>query len=288
MNQPIIKVENFSKSYGDTPVIDNISFEIHPGEIFGLLGTNGAGKTTTLECIEGLRSYQTGTIQVNGKLGVQLQSTSLPKEIKPLEAIQMFALWNKTIPNPDHLRTFGIDQIKHLQYHQLSTGQKRRLHLAIALIGDPDIIFLDEPSAGLDVEARAALHDVIRTLKQQGKTLIMASHDMAEVESLCDRIAILDQKQIAFIGTAAQLTSSVSALYNIHIKTDPNLPTANFSYCEFEQHKQDYAIFTTKDISQGLIELLQYANQNNHTVQDIKIEHATLEQRFIEIAREVK
>ncbi len=287
MNQPIIKVENFSKSYGSTPVIEDISFEIQKGEIFGLLGTNGAGKTTTLECIEGLRSYQSGTIQVNGKLGVQLQSTSLPKEIKPIEAIQMFSLWNKTTPNPDHLQTFGIDQIKDLQYHQLSTGQKRRLHLAIALIGDPDIIFLDEPSAGLDVEARASLHDVIRSLKQQGKTLIMASHDMAEVESLCDRIAILDQNHIAFIGTAAQLTSSVSALYNIHIKTDPILPT-NFTFSEFEQHKQDYAIFTTKDISQGLIELLQYANQNNHTVQDIKIEHATLEQRFIEIAREVK
>ena len=287
MNQPIIKVENFTKSYGSTPVIEDISFEIQKGEIFGLLGTNGAGKTTTLECIEGLRSYQSGTIQVNGKLGVQLQSTSLPKEIKPIEAIQMFSLWNKTTPNPDHLHTFGIDQIKDLQYHQLSTGQKRRLHLAIALIGDPDIIFLDEPSAGLDVEARASLHDVIRSLKQQGKTLIMASHDMAEVESLCDRIAILDQNHIAFIGTAAQLTSSVSALYNIHIKTDPILPT-NFTFSEFEQHKQDYAIFTTKDISQGLIELLQYANQNNHTVQDIKIEHATLEQRFIEIAREVK
>ena len=287
MNQPIIKVENFSKSYGSTPVIEDISFEIQKGEIFGLLGTNGAGKTTTLECIEGLRSYQSGTIQVNGKLGVQLQSTSLPKEIKAIEAIQMFSLWNKTTPNPDHLHTFGIDQIKDLQYHQLSTGQKRRLHLAIALIGDPDIIFLDEPSAGLDVEARASLHDVIRSLKQQGKTLIMASHDMAEVESLCDRIAILDQKHIAFIGTAAQLTSSVSALYNIHIKTDPILPT-NFTFSEFEQHKQDYAIFTTKNISQGLIELLQYANQNNYTVQDIKIEHATLEQRFIEIAREVK
>lgn len=148
----IIEVNNLVKKYGDNTVIDNISFNVNKGEIFALLGANGAGKTTTLECIEKLRSYNSGTITVNGSIGVQLQSSSLPSNITVIEAFKLFSMWNKVNEDLELLNTFGLKDLKNKQYTSLSTGQKRRLHLALALIGNPDIIFLDEPTAGVDVE----------------------------------------------------------------------------------------------------------------------------------------
>ena len=193
-----IEVSGLKKSYGSNMVLRGLDFQIKQGEIFALLGVNGAGKTTTLECIEGLRKYDEGTIIVNGKTGIQLQSSSLPIHIKPMEAIKLFAKWNHTYIDDAMLKALGIKEMKESQYIELSTGQKRRLHLALALISNPDIIFLDEPTAGLDVEGRLSLHEEIRKLKSQGKTIVLASHDMAEVETLCDRIAILNSGKIVF------------------------------------------------------------------------------------------
>ena len=188
-----IEVSGLKKSYGSNMVLRGLDFQIKQGEIFALLGVNGAGKTTTLECIEGLREYDEGKIVVNGKTGIQLQSSSLPAHIKPMEAIKLFAKWNHTHVDDVMLKALGIKEIEESQYIELSTGQKRRLHLALALISNPDIIFLDEPTAGLDVEGRLSLHKQIRKLKSQEKTIVLASHDMAEVETLCDRIAILNR-----------------------------------------------------------------------------------------------
>ena len=166
-----IKVSELVKSYGSNTVIKGISFEVNKGEIFALLGVNGAGKTTTLDCIEGLKNYDSGSISVNGKMGVQLQSTSLPSNMKPLEVMKLFSKWSKTPFDESLIETFDIKSLADKQYKQLSTGQKRRLHLALSLIGDPDIIFLDEPTSGLDVESRARLHDEIRKLKAMVKPL---------------------------------------------------------------------------------------------------------------------
>ena len=186
-----IEVKELKKNYGSHTVLKGINFNVIKGESFALLGINGAGKTTTLECIEGLKKYDSGNIIVNGKMGIQLQSASLPEHIRAMEAVWLFAKWNKVKINDSMLTSLGIAEFGKKQYLELSTGQKRRLHLALALIPDPEIIFLDEPTAGLDVEGRILLHEEIRKLKEQGKTIIMSSHDMAEVESLCDRIAIL-------------------------------------------------------------------------------------------------
>ena len=164
-----VQITDLRKSYGRHAVLKGIDLRILRGEIFALLGVNGAGKTTALECIEGLRKYDSGTITVNGKMGIQLQSSSLPSHIKPMEAVKLFAKWNKTAIDKSMLEALGIQEIQNKQYLQLSTGQKRRLHLALALISDPDIIFLDEPTAGLDVEGRLSLHTQIRRLKSQGK-----------------------------------------------------------------------------------------------------------------------
>ncbi len=281
-----IQVSNLKKSYGSNAVIKGISFSVNKGEIFALLGTNGAGKTTTLECIEGLRKYDGGNIKVDGKIGVQLQSSSLPANIKPYEAANLFGRWNKVSVDQESLQAFGLDEFKNRQYKELSTGQKRRLHLALVLIGNPDIIFLDEPTAGLDVEGRASLHGEIRRLKQKGKTIIMASHDMAEVESLCDRIAILKNGNIAFLGTANELTLEAGGKTKVYIKTSSLISGKKSDYCEFQGEEQGYSVYITENISDGLIELLTTAKQQNAEVIDIKIERATLEQKFIDIAKE--
>ena len=263
-----IEVRGLEKKYGSKMVLKGLDLQIEKGEIFALLGVNGAGKTTTLECIEGLRKYDGGTVIVNGKMGIQLQSSSLPAHIKPMEAIKLFAKWNQTKIDDNMLKALKIKEIEKSQYLQLSTGQKRRLHLALALIGNPDIIFLDEPTAGLDVEGRLSLHEQIRKLKSQGKTIVLASHDMAEVETLCDRIAILNSGKIVFCGTPSELTEKLGRKYFIHLKTQEGEDT-----------------YETDTIEDTLISLLEECKQKNIQILDIKVDRGTLEQHFIEMAR---
>lgn len=262
-----IHVRGLKKSYGSRAVLKGLDFQIRSGEIFALLGVNGAGKTTALECIEGLRSYDSGTVIVNGKMGIQLQSSSLPAHIRPMEAVRLFARWNKTEADSSVLDALGIKELGKTSYTQLSTGQKRRLHLALALIGNPDIVFLDEPTAGLDVEGRLLLHGQIRKLKSQGKTVVLASHDMAEVEALCERIGILNNGKIVFCGTAPELADKIGEKYFIHIKT-----------------RQGGSVIETNNIEDALISLLSELKQKGIRVQDIKVDRGTLEQHFIELA----
>lgn len=263
-----IQVHELKKSYGSHQVLKGLEFRINQGEIFALLGANGAGKTTALECMEGLRKYDSGSITVDGKMGIQLQSSSLPAHIRPMEAVNLFAKWNHAEVDSAMLSSLGLKEIEKKQYIQLSTGQKRRLHLALALIGDPDIIFLDEPTAGLDVEGRLSLHEQIRKLRSQGKTIVLASHDMAEVETLCDRIAILNNGKIVFCGTASELTDQVGRKYLIHIRT-----------------QQGESTFETDQIEDTLISLLKELKQKHIHITDIKVDRGTLEQHFIELAR---
>lgn len=263
-----IQVCGLKKSYDRNIVLNGLDLEIKKGEIFALLGVNGAGKTTAIECIEGLRKYDSGTIIVNGKMGIQLQSSSLPAHIKPMEAVKLFAKWNRKKINDTMLNALGIKEIEKEQYIKLSTGQKKRLHLALALISNPDIIFLDEPTEGLDVEGRLSLHEQIRKLKLNGKTIVLASHDMAEVETLCDRIAILNNGTIVFCGTVSELTDKVGKKYFIHIKT-----------------QQGNCTFETDNIENTLISLLSDLKQKEIQVLDIKVDRGTLEQHFMEVAR---
>lgn len=263
-----ILVQNLQKSYGTHAVLKGLNFHVKKGEIFALLGVNGAGKTTTLECIEGLRAYDSGSIEIHGKVGIQLQSASIPAHIRPMEAICLFAKWNKTAIDEAMLERLGIPELKKKQYLELSTGQKRRLHLALALISDPDIIFLDEPTAGLDVEGRLSLHDQIRRLKADGKTLLLASHDMAEVENLCDRIGILNDGKLVFLGTVDELTARIGKHYTITIRTDQG-----------EEH------FEADNIGDALLELLEDYKRKGIAISDLKIDRGSLEQHFLKIAK---
>ena len=267
MNEAI-KISSLTKSYGTHAVLKGLDFCVQKGEIFALLGINGAGKTTSLECIEGLRKYDGGSITINGIMGIQLQSASLPKYMKALEAVKLFAKWNKTSLDRAALDALGIYEFAKKPYYQLSTGQKRRLHLALALIRNPDILFLDEPTAGLDVEGQISLHEQIRQLKAIGKTIILASHDMAEVEKLCDRIAILSGGKIAFIGTVGQLGKTIGKHYNITIQTENGTEK-----------------YESENIGDSLLSLLMQYREKGETVTDIKIDRGSLEQHFIKIAK---
>jgi len=282
----VINVENLHKSYGSNHVLKGISFSVEKGEVFALLGTNGAGKTTALECLEGIRNYDDGIIMIQGKVGVQLQSSSLTKNIKVIEAIKLFTKWNGVAIDMKYLERLGVTPLKNKRYGELSTGQKRRLHLVLAMIGNPDIVFLDEPTAGLDVEGRVTLHDEIRLMKSQGKTIIMASHDMAEVEELCDRIAILKDGEIAFIGTANELTEHMQGIHRILIRFSAPLEVDQLVYSIYKNEERGYCIFETDSLEDCLLELASAVKKQSILIRDIKIENTTLEQRFIDIARE--
>ena len=283
-----IQVSNLKKSYNNKLILKGISFNVYEGCIFALLGANGAGKTTTLECIEGIKSYDNGEIFIDGEIGVQLQSSSLPKEIKGYEALELFSRWKNTCLDKDLIHSLGINNILKTQYKEMSTGQKRRLHLALALIGNPDIIFLDEPTAGLDVEGRIALHDEIRKLKALGKTIIMATHDMSEVEALCDKLAILKSGKIIFTGTINELKSNIKNIYKIMIKTSSQFPYEKLSFATYKGFLQDYYCFDVTKINDGLLELMTIAKNNNIIISDIQIDHKSLENCFIDMVKEDK
>lgn len=261
-----IRIENLWKRYGDRTVLKGISLRVNRGETFALLGVNGAGKTTALECMEGLRRYDGGTLTVNGRRGIQLQCASLPAHIRAGEAVRLFSRWRRARADDELLAALGIDAMWKTVYAQLSTGQQRRLHLALALLGDPEILFLDEPTAGLDVEGRRSLHDRIRRLKAEGRTILLASHDMAEVESLCDRIAILNDGQIAFCGTPDELTARLGRRYVLSLQTT-----------------QGEARYTSDAIGDTLLAVLERYKQQGVEVLDIRIDRGTLEQHFWEL-----
>ncbi len=263
-----IQISGLRKNYGSTEVLKGIDFQVKKGEIFGILGVNGAGKTTTLECIEGFRGYDSGEISVDGKIGIQLQSASLPAYIKAGEAVSLFAKWNHAKTDPARLSALGIPELERKRYMELSTGQKRRLHLALALTGDPDILFLDEPTAGLDVEGRVSLHKEIFRLKEQGRTIVMASHDMTEVENLCSRIAILNGGKIAFCGTTEELAEKLGRHYDIRVVT--------------EQGEDAYCV---EDIGEELTKILEEYKEKKMKVLDLKVNRGTLEQHFIRLTK---
>src|SRR5277367_1559584 len=216
---PVIQVSGVRKTYGATVAVDEVSFDVHDGEIFGLIGPNGAGKTTTMECIEGLRKPDRGAISVLGlnpfrdvyklqnRIGVQLQQAQLQKRIKVWEAMDLWALlYGKTTKDGERLlEQLGIADKRNAWFMTLSGGQKQRLFIALALINDPEVVFLDELTTGLDPQSRRAIWDLVRGMRERGKTVLITTHLMEEAERLCDRVAIIEHGKIIDIGTPESL-----------------------------------------------------------------------------------
>lgn len=214
----VIKVKNLVKKYDDLLAVDKISFEVYEGEIFGILGPNGAGKTTTLEIIETLRKPTAGFVEVDGldilenswevksRIGVQLQAAGFYPDLTLIELLNMFAsLYQVEIDPLSILKKFSLDDKKNAYYQKLSGGQKQRFSLAATLINNPRIIFLDEPTTGLDPQGRANLWQEIKNIHKAGKTVIITTHYMEEAEKLCSRLAIMDHGKIIKIGSPHQL-----------------------------------------------------------------------------------
>jgi len=217
--RPIIQVSGVRKTYGRTVAVDEASFEVNEGEIFGLIGPNGAGKTTTMECIEGIRKPDRGTISVLGldpfrqvyklqdRIGVQLQQAQLQKRIKVWEAVDLWAsLYKKKEVDGDRLlEQLGLSDKRDAWFMNLSGGQKQRLFIALALINDPEVVFLDELTTGLDPQARRAIWDLVRGIRERGKTVFLTTHLMEEAERLCDRVAIIEHGRIIDIDSPERL-----------------------------------------------------------------------------------
>jgi len=227
----VIEVTGLTKRYGGQAVVDGISLRVGQGEIFGILGPNGAGKTTAVECMEGLRRRDGGQVRVLGldprtdghrlhqRIGVQLQQTQLQDKLTVREALELYASF---YPHPADwrglLERWGLDSKSRTQFSKLSGGQKQRLFIALALVGNPELVFLDELTAGLDPGARRATWDLIRQVRDGGVTVVLVSHFMDEVEELCDRVAILEQGRIVALDTPAGLVDQASAEYRMRFR----------------------------------------------------------------------
>ena len=298
MNDSMIEVHDFRKTYGNYVAVDGISFDVKQGEIFGLLGPNGAGKTSTLECLEGLRAPNGGSLRVLGLdpvresrklrnlIGVQLQSAGLPESITPDEAMKFFCAYHSVAPRLDLLERLGLAEKRNAQFYELSAGQQRRLVLALAVAHNPQVLFLDEPTAGLDVATRVELHGMMRELQASGATIMLATHDMAEAEQMSDRVAILLQSKIVNIGTPMEITATGEGLTKISVRTQASsLSASGITFPAVSQHtlKDEYSIYFSSDIGPTVSAIIAHINAQGDTLIDLRVERPSLEDRFLEI-----
>ncbi len=298
MNEAMIQVQDFRKTYGSYVAVDQISFEVMPGEIFGLLGPNGAGKTSTLECLEGLRQPNGGELRVAGIdpasesrklrniIGVQLQSAGMPESITPDEAMRFFCAYHGVAPRYDLLERMGLHEKRKTQYYELSAGQQRRLVLALAIAHNPQVLFLDEPTAGLDVASRVELHNLMKELKAAGTTIILATHDMAEAEEMSDRVGILLTGKLASVGTPLEITATGAGLTKVSVHTlNACLAAPGISLPGVRQQiiKDPYHIYFSAEIGPLISSIIAWIEAQHDTLIDLRVERPSLEDRFLEI-----
>jgi len=297
----VLKVRDFRKLYGTFLAVDGIDFETQRGEIFGLLGLNGAGKTTTLECLEGLRQPSGGSLEILGLdpardgrklhnlVGVQLQSSGLPDSMTAEEAMKFMCAYHGVPQMADLLHRLGLGGHLKAQYSELSTGLQRRLALAISVAHQPEILILDEPTAGLDVESRSELHDMMQELKAGGTSILLATHDMAEAEKMTDRVAILVRGRIAATGTPHELTSTGSSYTKVSVRMEqPELFDSERVFPAVSQHmqKDDYEVYYSTDPVQTVSTILEYFRDSENNLIDLRVERPSLEERFLEITND--
>ncbi|HEU0195427.1 MAG TPA: ABC transporter ATP-binding protein [Gaiellales bacterium] len=280
---PAISIRGLTKRYGSAAAVDGVSFQVEKGEVFGILGPNGAGKTTTLEMIEGLRKPDGGEVLVLGeqvwpdprriqrRIGVQLQSTTLFDLLTARELLILFATFYNR-PDAEQradevLRQVGLEGKSHDYAETLSGGQQQRLAIALALVHDPEIVFLDEPTTGLDPQARRNLWDVIRAINSdQRKTVVLTTHYLEEAEQLCDRVAIMDSARIVALDTPAGLIASLNA-------------DARISYTDEDG---EHALMV-RDTQAAVLEVLERAREQGTTVSDLSVKGADLEDVFLSL-----
>lgn len=300
MSNPSISVQGLRKSYGPVEAIRGIDFEIQPGEVFGLLGPNGAGKTSTVEILEGLRPRSSGLVTVLGfdpdkqkrelkdRIGACLQATNLPDKIRVREALHVFAsFYTRTVNVADLLQRLQLEEKRDAFYGTLSGGQKQRLALALALLNDPALLFLDEPTTGLDPQVRAEIHSLLEQLKTENRTILLTTHYIEEAERLCDRVAIVDEGKIIAMDTPRNLQRQSRAASTIIVTGSQNFPTQLPSWPEAESAHLDESGVTLTVVSRRtattLVELIKWIDQSGLELIDVHLKQPTLEDVFIEL-----
>jgi len=296
--EPVIRVASVRKTYGRTVAVDDVSFDVQSGEIFGLIGPNGAGKTTTMECVDGLRTPDRGLISVLGldprrhvyalqeRIGVQLQEAQLQKRIKVREAV---GLWSSLYRNPvdgDRLiEQLGLGDKRNAWFMTLSGGQKQRLFIALALINDPELVFLDELTTGLDPQARRAIWDLVRGIRQRGKTVFLTTHLMEEAERLCDRVAIIDHGRIVDIGTPAELVQRHCPERTVIIVIEDSTAADRFrAIPQVRSVRSEGAQLTIHGVGSDLVtHVIQCLAEHRMRVIDFRTEFPTLEDVFLKL-----
>jgi ABC-2 type transport system ATP-binding protein len=295
----MVDVRNLVKSYNHKTVVNEVSFTVKQGEIFGLLGPNGAGKTTTLEMIEGIRTPDSGTAILAGMdirrqksavqhiIGVQLQATALFPELTLLETLRFFSsLYPKGIDPQQLLSEVRLEEKARDHPQNLSGGQRQRLALALALVNDPKVIFLDEPTAGLDPQSRRMLWDIVLKLREQGKTILITTHYMDEAQILCDCIAIMDRGQIIALDTSAGLINRLGAQATIDCRLDGKATSSDIrelpGVTGVRHANERFMVYTT-EMQPTLVALLTYAAQQSIPMTDLQVRTPSLEDVFLDL-----
>ncbi len=295
----IIEARGLIKSYQQKTVVNNLSFSVKKGEIFGLLGPNGAGKSTTLEMIEGIRKPDAGTVILAGLdirkqkhivqtlIGVQLQATTLFPELSILETLQFFrAIYSHGLDPRQLLHDVHLEDKAQVRPQNLSGGQRQRLALALALVNDPQILFLDEPTAALDPQSRRMLWDIVLHLRNQGKTIVLTTHFMDEAQLLCDRIAIMDRGVIIALDTPSGLIGRLGARATIDCylseKARKDEIAALPGVTKLRQANDRFVIYT-EEMQTTLTAVLAYASQHEIALTDLQVRTPTLEDVFLEL-----
>ena len=299
MPRSVISVSGVRKTYGRLVAVDHVSFEVHHGEIFGLIGPNGAGKTTTMECVEGIRRPDAGTISVLGldpfrdvyrlqdRIGVQLQQAHLQKRIKVWEAVHLWAtLYKKPVADGERLlEQLGLSEKRNAWFMTLSGGQQQRLFIALALVNDPEVVFLDELTTGLDPQARRTIWELVRGIRARGKTVFMTTHLMEEAERLCDRVAIIEHGRIIDIDTPQGLVDKHCPDRSVVLRTDDPAAEERFrSFRRVASVSRDGNQFAIRGSGDTFItEVIQGLAEHQIRVTDFRTEQPTLEDVFLKL-----
>jgi ABC-2 type transport system ATP-binding protein len=296
-----IQVRGLRKSYNGFEAVKGIDFEVRAGEVFGLLGPNGAGKTTTVEILEGLRARTAGDVRVlnydpdrqkkelKERIGVCLQATNLPDKLRVGEALDFFAaFYRQTADGEAILKRLQLWEKRDAGYATLSGGQKQRLAIALALINDPQMLFLDEPTAGLDPQVRLEIRDLIEELRAEKRTILMTTHYIEEAERLCDRVAIIDSGRIIAIGTPRELQERSADQSMIEVKLIQPLPGTSLpAWPEavrtvLSEDRRQLTIYSRRP-ARALVDVVKWIDSQALELEDIHMSRPTLEDVFIEL-----
>ncbi len=297
-SRTVVDVQGLRKTYGSTVAVDDVSFAVAEGEIFGLIGPNGAGKTTTMECAEGLRRPDAGSVRIlsrdpwkqavelQSRIGVQLQQAELQKRIKVWEAVDLWAsLYPKTVDGDELLERLGLSEKRDAWFMTLSGGQKQRLFIALALINDPELVFLDELTTGLDPQARRAIWTLVTGIRDQGKTVLLTTHLMEEAERLCDRVAIIEHGRVIDVDSPAGLVRRHCPQRKVVFSCDGPTDGERFrTVAGIEEVSHDGDTTTLSGRGEDFVsEVIHFLSESSIRVRDFRTVLPTLEDVFLEL-----